>query len=134
MSNKRYAIWDKKTQIICPSGEVFTPEEWMVKYPVAKLDKITVLCAPGEINGAFFGTLGQMTQIYESRGCEFSDCNTPQEIIDKMDAFDDAAEAAAIEAEQNTITTEERIAAALEAQVMLSMPDVDATDSTATEG
>lgn len=123
MNSKRYAIWDKKTPIICPTGEVFTPDEWMVKYPVAKLENITVLCAPGEINGAFFGTLGQMKQFYESQGCDFSECNTNQEILDKIDSFEDMKELAEKELEANTITAEERIAAALEAQVMLSMPD-----------
>ena len=59
---KRYAIWDKKAPIITPIGEVLTAEQWKDRYPVARLDSITVVCAAGEINGAFFGTLGQMTE------------------------------------------------------------------------
>ena len=55
---KRYAIWDKKSPVITPIGEVKTAEQWMARYPVAALDSVTVLCAAGEINGAFFGTLG----------------------------------------------------------------------------
>ena len=64
--NKRYAIWDKQSQIITPSGAVFTAEEWMERYPVAKLPNITVLCARGEMNGAFFGTLNSMKELYEA--------------------------------------------------------------------
>ena len=62
---KRYAIWDRVSPIITPSGEVFTAEKWIERYPVAGLEHITVLCSAGEINGGFFGTLGQMCQIYE---------------------------------------------------------------------
>ena len=56
----RYAIWDKKTPVITPVGEVLTPEQWIERYPVAGLDSITILCSAGEVNGGFFGTLGQM--------------------------------------------------------------------------
>ena len=57
---QRYAIWDKKSNIITPIGEVLTPEQWIERYPAAGLDTVTVVCSAGEINGAFFGTLGQM--------------------------------------------------------------------------
>ena len=57
---KRYAIWDKVSPIIVPTGKVFTAEEWKEKYPVAEIPNITVVCSAGEINGGFFGTLGQM--------------------------------------------------------------------------
>ena len=97
MNNKRYAIWDKTTQIICPSGEVFTPEEWMVKYPVARLDNITIICAAGEINGAFFGTLGQMVQIYAAQGADFSACTTDEEKLEVIEAFEDEMNAPSTE-------------------------------------
>ena len=49
---KRYAIWDKQSNIITPSGAVFTAEQWKQKFPAAALESITVVCAAGEINGA----------------------------------------------------------------------------------
>ena len=61
---KRYAIWDKQSPVIVPTGKVFTADQWKEKYPVAALDSITVVCAAGEVNGGFFGTLGQMEQMY----------------------------------------------------------------------
>ena len=78
---KRYAIWNKKDPILTPIGEVLTANQWIQRYPMAGLDTITVVCAAGEINGAFFGTLGQMIQMYENQGCDFSAYTTPEEIL-----------------------------------------------------
>ena len=122
----KYAIWNKQDPIITPIGEVLTAEQWIQKYPVAGLQSITVICAAGEINGAFFGTLGQMVEIYTNQGCDFSACETPEDKLAAIEAFEDAREAeakAAAEAAANEISTDERIAAALEAQVLMSMPD-----------
>lgn len=107
---KRYAIWNKADPIITPIGEVLTAEQWIARYPVAGVKSITVVCAAGEVNGAFFGTLGQMVQLYESQGCDFSACETAEDKLNAIEAFEDA---------QNTVSTEptaeERQAAALEA-------------------
>lgn len=114
---KRYAIWDKKSPIITPVGEVLTAEQWIARYPVAGLDSITVVCSAGEINGGFFGTLGQMVQMYDDF-CDFSDCETPEEKLELIEAYENQMNTPSVEP-----STEERIAAALEAQVMLAMPD-----------
>ena len=115
---KRYAIWDKKSPIITPIGEVLTPEQWISRYPVADLASITVVCGAGEINGAFFGTLGQMVQMYEAQGADFSACETAEDKLAVIEAFEDA-----MNAPSNEASAEERIAAALEYQVMASLPD-----------
>ena len=114
----RYAIWNKKDPIITPIGEVLSPEKWIERYPVAGLATIKVVCAGGEINGAFFGTLGQMVQMYEAQGADFSACVTDEDKLAVIEAFEDAMNAPSTEP-----TTEERIAAALEYQVMASLPD-----------
>lgn len=116
---KKYAIWNKVDPIITPIGEVLSPEEWIKRYPVAGLSSVTVVCSAGEINGGFFSTIGQMVQIYEAQGCDFSECTTNEEILNTIEQFEDAANSVV------TITTEERIAAALEAQVLLSLSDVE---------
>ena len=108
---KRYAIWDKVSPIITPSGKIYTAEEWMQKYPVAALDSITVVCSAGEINGGFFGTLGQIVQTYEAQGCDFSACTTAEEKLEVIEAFEDAMNTPSDEP-----TAEERIAAAMEYQ------------------
>ena len=120
---KRYAIWDKQSPVIVPTGKVFTAEQWKEKYPAASLDSITVVCAAGEINGGFFGTLGQMEQLYAAQGCDFSACTTAEDKLEAIEAFEDAMNAPSDEP-----TTDERIAAALEYQVMASLPD-DTTET-----
>lgn len=107
---KRYAIWDKQSPVITPVGEVFTPEKWIERYPVAGVPSITVVCAAGEINGAFFGTLGQMVQLYTSQGADFSACATDEEKLEVIEAFEDEMNTPSTEP-----TAEERQAAALEA-------------------
>lgn len=134
---RRYAIWDKQSPIITPIGEIFTAEEWMVRYPVAALDNVTVICSYGEINGGIFDTLGQMVIRYENEGCDFTGCNTPEEKLAVIEAFEDErfekqkeAAVAAKETEMNkamndelTATSLASIAASLEYQNMMTLPD-----------
>lgn len=117
---KKYAIWNKKDPILTPIGEVFTAAQWIERYPVAGIDYITVVCSAGEINGGFFGTLGQMVQMYAAQGCDFSNASTNEEILETIEAFEDAQNAPSTDP-----TAEERIAAALEYQVMTSLPDAE---------
>lgn len=118
----RYAIWNKIDPILTPIGEVLTAEQWIQRYPIAGLNSITVVCAGGEINGAFFGTLGSMVEMYEGQGCDFTACETAEDKIAAINAFVNARETA-MRVAVATPTAEERIAAALEAQVLISMPD-----------
>lgn len=117
MSLKRYAIWDKESPVITPVGEVLSADQWKARYPVANLSNIVVVCSAGEINGGFFGTLGQMVNMYESQGADFSEASTDEEKLEVIEAFENA---------QNTPDTtpsaEERIAAALELQNVMNMP------------
>lgn len=116
----KYAIWNKKDNIITPIGEVLSAEQWISRYPVAGLESITVVCGAGEINGSFFGTLGQMVKMAEDRGCDFTGCETDEDKLKRIESFE--AELNALSPEP---TAEERIAAALEFQVMASMPDAE---------
>ena len=117
MSLKRYAIWDKQSNVITPIGEVLTPEQWIERYPAANV--LTTVCSAGEINGGFFGVLSQMKLMYENEGADFSEATTDEEILEVIEAFEDARN----EESRNYTSDTERIAAALEAQVMMSLPD-----------
>lgn len=114
----RYQIWDKSSPVITPIGEVLTAEQWKDRYPVARLESVTIVCAAGEINGAFFGTLGQMKQMAENEGADFSDCSTNEEILARIEEFEASRNVVEID---DSPTAEERIAAALEYQNLLSM-------------
>lgn len=118
----KYAIWDKVSPLITHKGEVYTAEQWKDKFPAARLDHIVVVCSAGEINGGYFGTLGQMRQAWEQRGIDFSECTTNEEILSKIEAAEVAANTPSDEP-----SAEERIAAALEAQTMMQMTDVEET-------
>lgn len=107
---KRYAIWNKQSPIITPIGEVLTAEQWKERYPVAGVPSITVVCGAGEVNGAFFGTLGQMVHMYEAQGADFSACITNEDKLEVIEAFEDA-----MNAPSGDPTPEERQAQALEA-------------------
>ena len=123
MALKRYAIWDKQSPIITPIGEVLTAEQWIARYPVASVPTITIVCSAGEINGGFFGTLGQMVQMYEAQGADFSEATTDIEKLEAIEAFEDE-----MNTPSNDPTPEERIAAALEFQAISSLPDETTVD------
>lgn len=106
----RYAIWDKVSPIITPIGEVLSAEQWKARYPVAAVETIKVVCAGGEINGAFFGTLGQMVEMYSKNGCDFFACVTDEDKLAAIEAFEDEMNKPSTEP-----TPEERQAQALEA-------------------
>lgn len=120
----RYAIWNKEDNVYTPSGEKFTAEQWINRYPLAEIESVKVVCAGGVINGAFFGILSEMVDLYTKAGCDFSACTTEQEMLDAIEAFEDAMNAPSTEP-----TAEERIAAALEYQNLTSMEDAEETTS-----
>lgn len=132
----KYTIWDKQSPIITPIGEVLTAEKWIERYPVAGVPSITVVCAAGEINGGFFGTLGQMVEMYTKQGCDFSSCVTAEDKLAAIEAFEDAKEAEAAEAAKTAAETEvanaeltatslASIAASMEFQNLLTLEDVE---------
>lgn len=132
----KYAIWNKTDHILTPIGEVLSAEKWIERYPIAGVDSITVVCAGGEINGAFFGTLGQMVDMYTKEGCDFSACETAEDKLAAIEAFEDAREAESAAAAQEAAATEATnaemtatslasIAASMEYQNMLTLEDVE---------
>lgn len=111
---KRYQIWNRTDTVITPNGAVWSPEKWIERWPVAGVSSIVPVIAAGEINGAFFGTLGEMVRRAEADGCDFSACTTNEEKLAAIEAFEDAkAQAAA--AASTVPSAQERTAAALEA-------------------
>ena len=124
----KYAIWNKTDNILTPIGEVLTPEQWIERYPIAGLDSITVVCASGEINGAFFGTLGSMVDMYEKQGADFSACTTAEEKLAVIETFDEEREQTekmAVSNEELTATSLASIAASMEYQNMLTLEDAE---------
>lgn len=124
MANKRYVIWDEVSQVITPIGEVLTAEQWMDRYPMARLDGLQLVVAGGQINGAFCGVYSEMVDMYEREGCDFSNCTTQQEHLDAIEAFEDARNTPV---EDTTVSDATRTADALEDLVLLQELQMDAT-------
>ena len=122
---KRYAIWNKQDPILTPIGEVLTAEQWIQRYPIAGVATINVVCAAGEINGGFFGTLGQMVKMAEDDGWDFSACTTPEEKLEQYEAWEDYKNTPSNEVsnEELTATSLASIAASMEFQNMMTLPD-----------
>lgn len=114
----RYKVWNKEDPIITPNGLVFSAEQWKAKYPVAAIDTVKIVCGGGVVNGACFGIFEQMIVDAEKNGCDFTGCETDQDKLDAIEAFEDTRNA-----QSEGPTTDERIAAALEYQIMASLPD-----------
>lgn len=131
MANKRYQIWDEVSYVITPSGEVFEAEQWMDRYPMARLPEIKLVLAGGKINGAFCNEFSSFVDMYEKAGCDFSNCVEDQDYLDAIELFEDYMNKLV---ESTEPSTDERIAAALEAQVMLAMPDGEIEEPIATYG
>lgn len=111
----RYVVWDKKSEVITPIGEVLSPAQWIQRYPSANV--IKTVCAGGEINGAFFGVFSQMVEMYTTAGCDFSSCESDQDYLDAIEVFEDERNRQASE----NYTDQTRIADALEDLVVLQL-------------
>lgn len=115
----KYQIWDKKSNIITPIGEVLTPEQWVARYPMTGVDGIKTVIGGGVVNGTVCMEFTGFVENYKKAGCDFTECKTDQDILNTIEAFEDAINSVSV------VTAEERIAAALEAQVMMSLPDAN---------
>ena len=124
----RYAIWNKQDQILTPIGQVLSAEQWKARYPIANLENITIVCGGGEINGSFFGTLGQMKEMYGKMGCDFTSCESDQDYLDAIELFEDNKNnysEQGISNEELTATSLASIAASLEYQNLLTLEDAE---------
>lgn len=113
----KYAIWDKVSNIITPIGEELTAEQWMNRYPIARNPNVKIVCGGGIVNGSFFGIFDQMIEMYQENDCNFSGCNTDEDYLRTIEEFENNVN------KNVEPSAEERIASALEFQVMMSLPD-----------
>ncbi len=121
---KRYKIWDKRESINTPSGKQFTAEEWLERYPWARAKNAKMIITAGnfedgDINGGCALNFKQTVNTYIARGMEITDNMTDDEILDAMEALENAPATTA----DDTPTAEERIAAALEYQNLMNLED-----------
>lgn len=113
---KRYAIWDKVSDIYTPVGEKLSPQEWISRYGWINAPGAVPVVAAGIINGAYSGELNQMKSGCESMGAVFDEGLSDEELLSAIEAFEESRGSAEVPA-----SAEERIAAALEYQNLLSL-------------
>ena len=85
----RYKIWDKQEPIYTPVGEVFTAQQWLDKWPWAKLPNTKCVISAGPINGAVMGEFSSFVEQYKKMGCPIDDTMTDEEILQAIEYFED---------------------------------------------
>lgn len=115
----RYQIWDKQTDIFTPAGHKFTAAEWAARYPWVNQPGAKMVITTGIINGGTAMEFNATKDIYIKRGAKITDGMTDEEVLAAIEDFEDNPPGA------DMPSTEERIAASLEAQVMMATPDAD---------
>lgn len=113
----RYKIWDKSEQIITPVGEVLSAEEWMERHPISKI--FDIIISGGAINGSVCMEYNQTIDIHKRMGVDFSNCETQQDYLDAIEAWEDA------QSKITVISDQTRIADALEDLVVMQLPDIE---------
>lgn len=112
----KYKIWDKQTNLVTPIGEVLTPQEVFQRFPASALPEMKYIIADQPISMAVFMEFQATKEHYKSLGVPITDNMTDQEVLDAISNWEENLP-------NPEPTAEERIAAALEFQNLLALPD-----------
>lgn len=116
----KYVIWDEVSDVFTPAGEVFTAEQWLDKYPMARHSKIDLVVAgDSAINGAFCQEYTSLVSIFAQQGCDFTGCVSKQDHLDRIEEFEIERNTPP-EPDPNYVSDETRTADALEDLVVLT--------------
>lgn len=110
----KYKIWDRQETLITPVGEVLTAEQVIERYPASALPNMKFIICDAPISLGVFMEFEQTKQMYKQMGVPITDDMTDHEVLNAISYFE----------ENPPIpepTAEERIAAAMEFQNLLSM-------------
>ena len=114
----KYKIWNKQDNLITPIGEVLTPQQVFERYPAAAINGIKYIICDAPINMAVFMEFEATKEHYKRLGVPITDDMTDQEVLDAISYWEENPPAP-------EPTAEERIAAALEFQNIMMLPDVE---------
>ena len=118
----RYAIWDKKSDIYTPGADQngishWTAEDYIASHASwAAIPTVKVIIGGGPINGTCFMEYSATVNYYKRQGVKITDDMTDEEVLAAIEEFEDTPPV--IEP-----SAEERIAATLEYQMMMTLPD-----------
>jgi hypothetical protein len=128
----RYKIWDKAETVYTPGADNgksrFTAQEWIARHPWAEIPGVKAIIGGGKMNGVCMMEFDMTVDSYKARmgqavangyvGAVIQNGMTDREILDAMEEFEDWQP-------EPEPSPEERIAAALEYQVMSSLEDAE---------
>ena len=119
----RYTIWDKQSDIYTPGVDAktgkaqWTAEDYIASHaPWASNPAVKVIVGGGAINGTVFMEFEATKELYRRMGAAITEGMTDEEVLASIEAFEDNPPVL-----DPVPTPEERIAAALEYQNVLSM-------------
>lgn len=113
----RYKVWDKQETLVTPIGEVLTADQVKAKFPMAALPNFEFIICDAPISMGVFMELEQTKSHYKNLGVEITEGMTGQEVCDAITQFEEIKPVPEPSAE-------ERIAASLEFQNMLSLDSI----------
>ena len=113
----RYQIWNGTDTVYTPSGAFFTAEQWKARYPWLNVPGAKMIITAGIINGGAALEFTSAVAHYTKLGAAITDGMTDEEILAAIEDFEDNPPV------DDTPSTEERTAAALEYIAMSSLPD-----------
>lgn len=114
----KYKIWNKQDPLITPIGEVLTAEQVKAKYPASALPNMKYIICDAAISMGVFMEFEATKEHYKRLGVPITDDMTDQEVLDAISYWEENPPAPEPSAE-------ERIAAMLEFQSMMMMPEVE---------
>lgn len=112
----KYKIWDRETSLVTPIGEVLTPEQVFARYPASSLTDMKYIICDAPISMGVFMEFEATKEHYKRLGAPITDDMTDQEVLDAISYWEEHPPAP-------EPTAEERIAAMLEFQSMMMLPD-----------
>lgn len=115
----RYQIWNKTDSIITPSGREFSATEWANRYNWVKHPGAKMIITTGIINGGVAMEFESTKENYKRMGAVIDDTMTDEEVLQAIQDFEDSPPIT------DSISAEERIAAALEAQNLIAEPETE---------
>lgn len=113
----RYKLWNKTDNLITPIGEVLTPQDVIARYPMAGIDGMKFIIADQPINMAVFMEFESTKNAYKQQGAQITDDMTDEEVLEAIRVFEETPPVSSVP------SPEERIASALEFQMITSLPD-----------
>jgi hypothetical protein len=115
----RYQIWNKQDNVYTLAPDetgkaIFTPDEWIAKYPWADIPGVKSIIGGGAINGTVMMQFDMSVDMYKRSGAAIMDDMTDDEILAAIEDFENNPPG------MGEPSPEERMAAALEYQAMMA--------------